>query len=181
MRGMTKVGLSALILGVLLPAATLEKLTLDDMTQKATAIVRARVVDSYGARHGAMIYTHYRLQVTERWKGSGATSLEVVVPGGAAAGLRQTFAGAPKLLPANEYVMFLWTGRSGLTHVIGLTQGLFNVSTEAGGEVMAIRPASTETMLDPASGQAVRDENMKLTLSDLRQRVGAKLATGGRR
>jgi hypothetical protein len=169
-----------LLLGMLLQAATLEKLALDDMTQQSTAIVRARVTGSYAAANGALIYTHYRVQVGERWKGAEAASLDVVVPGGRANGLRQTISGAPKLMEGREYVLFLWTGPSGLTHIMGLSQGVFDVKTEANGEVVASRAASGELMLDSA-GRPMRDEALTLRLNDLHQRVSRASAEGGRK
>ncbi len=156
---------------MLLQASTLEKLGLDEMTQKSTAIVRARVSGSFGAVHGQRIYTHYRVEVSETWKGSATGSLDVVVPGGTAAGLRQTISGAPKLVEGREYVLFLWTSPTGLTHIIGLSQGVFDIRTEASGELTAARPASSELMLDGA-GNPVRDQAVRLRLKDLRTRVG---------
>ena len=52
------------------------------------------------------------------------------MPGGVVNGIRQSVTGAPELKPGQEYVLFLWTSRSGLTQVIGLSQGLFKVSEE---------------------------------------------------
>jgi hypothetical protein len=165
----------------LLPAATLQKLSLDDMIQKSTAIVRARVLSSYAGQHGPIIYTHYRLQVSEWWKSSGATALEVVVPGGSAGGVRQTFSGAPQLVSGGDLVLFLWTGSSGLTHIIGLSQGLFKVSLNTSGESVATRGASTERMIDPANGLSVSDRSVTFRLSDLRKQVRATLASGGQK
>ncbi len=173
-------GLLALLLawGAWLPAAaaTLEKLTLDEMIQKSTAIVRARVVGARAARRGPMIYTHWRVQVLERWKGSPAEQVEVVTPGGATGGLEQTFSGAPTLAEGAEYVLYLWTGKSGLTHVIGLTQGLFDVRKDLSGEVVVTRGASTETMLDPRTGAVVRDESVSMRLADMSERIRRRLA-----
>jgi hypothetical protein len=45
-----------------LPAATLERLSLDDLTQKSTDIIRARVVGSYADLRGTAVYTHFRLR-----------------------------------------------------------------------------------------------------------------------
>jgi hypothetical protein len=181
MRRIALFAVLALSLVILLPAATLQKLTLGDMSQKSTAIVRARVLSSYAQQHGSIIYTHYRIQVSEWWKGSGATALDVVVPGGLAGGLRQTFSGAPQLPSGGEHVLFLWTGSGGLTHIIGLSQGLFKVQRDANGEIMARRAASTETMLDPASGRSVGDEALTFHLSDLHQRVSAAISAGGQK
>ncbi len=165
-----RVGILPLVLSLCLGAATLEKLTLEDMIQKSTAIVRGQVLSSSAAPHGSIIYTHYRVQVLEHWKGGEAGILDVVVPGGAANGLRQTFSGAPRLTRGGEYVLFLWTGPSGLTHVVGLTQGLFSVDRKASGEAVVWRGATGEPMLDSA-GRLVKDAPMFFRLSDLRGRI----------
>ncbi|MGH9665509.1 MAG: hypothetical protein ACRD9L_13880, partial [Bryobacteraceae bacterium] len=69
--------------------ATLERLSLDDMIVKSTAIVHARVTGSYAAASGRMIYTHYTIQVSESLKGKAAGAMDVAVPGGAAKGFQQ--------------------------------------------------------------------------------------------
>src|ERR1043166_5054713 len=79
--------ISALVwaLGALTPtyATTLTRASFDDLVQKSTGIVRGRVVSSSGASLGSMIYTYYRIQVLDRWKGPAATQVELQVPGGA--------------------------------------------------------------------------------------------------
>ena len=84
--------------------------------------------------------------------------------------------GAPQLQPGGDYLLFLWTGRSGITQVIGLSQGLFGVGLNSQGEWMASRRAAGEAMLD-ANGRPVRDEAVSMKLSDLRERV--ERALGG--
>lgn len=176
LRGLT-FGAAVLLIATLLPAATLEQLGLDEMAQKSTAIVRARVASSFTAASGPMIYTHYRVAVSEHWKGPDAAELEVVVPGGAVGHQRQSFSGAPKLNPGREYVLFLWTGRSGLTHIIGLSQGIFDVVTGADGVLQVTRAASGELMLD-SGGRPVQEQALTLHLSDLRLRVNRAVAKG---
>ncbi len=110
-----------------LAGATLERLTLDDLTAKSTAIVRGKVISSYASFRGPIIYTHYEVQVCEQ-QGTSGSSLDVVVPGGTANNLRQIYSGAPQLNLGGEFGLFLWTGPSGLTQIMGLTQGLFRLS-----------------------------------------------------
>jgi hypothetical protein len=166
-------------IGLLGRGATLERLSLDDMIEKSTAIVRGRVTGSYSALHGSIIYTHFTVQVQERWKGAETQQMDVVVPGGTSGVYRQTFTGTPKLTGGGEYVLFLWKGASGLTNIIGLSQGVFDLKRDGkAGEALAVRPAAAEVMLD-SSGRAVKDEPVQMRLHALRERITTTLARGG--
>lgn len=172
-----KIAASALFFVLGLQAATLEYLSLDDMALKSTAIVRARITGSYASAGRSLIYTHYRIEVLDRWKGPGSSEMDIVLPGGSANGRRQTFPGTPTLTPGSEYLLFLWESpKSGLTHVVGLSQGVFTLTRGDNGEVTAYRGPNTETMLDSA-GKHVRQPAMSLNLGDFHQRVGHALET----
>ena len=157
-------------------ATTLEQLPLPDMARQSTEIVRAKVIGSTGVRKGADVYTVYRIEVAETWKHSRKTgrTVEVAVPGGVADGIRQMVSGAPQLRVGGDYLLFLWAGRSGITQVIGLSQGLFGVGLNSQGEWMANRAPSSEVMLD-SKGRPVRDEAVSMKLSDLKARVASAL------
>jgi hypothetical protein len=159
-----------------LNAATLERLSLEDMSQKSTIIVRA-VVQGPGmsAQHSRVIFSHYQLQVTEVWKGSVGASVDVAVPGGTWNGLRESYAGAPVFNLGKEYVFFLWTSKHGVTQIIGLSQGLFRV--DSGGQ--AFRPATTEMLLDH-NGKPVTGTDMTMPLASLRSQVQAILGGAGK-
>ena len=169
---------NGLILGLMivtLPvthATTLQQLTLDDMTQKSTTIVRGSVRMTQGEIRGGSIYTHYTVQVVEQMKGIPASLIDFVVPGGTVNGLHQTIAGAPALVNGQEYLLFLWTSRGGLTTVIGLTQGVF---ISANG--LVTRPAMTTSMIG-STGAVVSDPGMQMTLPDMRSRVKSALSEG---
>ncbi len=153
--------------------ATLERLSLDDMIAQSTAVVRGKVTNSYSAFTGRIIYTHYSVQVSEQLKGSARNTIDVAVPGGAANNVRQSFSGAPELQIGQEYVLFLWTGRSGMTQVIGLTQGLFSVAPDSTTDPVATRRASRELMLARGTGQPVKDRTLVMRLSEIRSRIAA--------
>jgi hypothetical protein len=74
--------------------------------------------------------------------------------------------------------MFLWTSKSGLTQVIGLSQGLFAVVPDSAGNSMVIRAAASEHMLN-MSGQHVTDSDIQMSLSDLRTRIQLVLSGKG--
>jgi hypothetical protein len=160
-------------------ASTLQQLTLDDMIAKSTIIVRGKVQQQTNAGfQGQMIWTHYSLQVSETLKGSSVRQLDIVVPGGNSKGIQQTYSGAPTFSINQDYVMFLWTSKSGLTQVIGLSQGLFAVVPNAAGNLMVIRAAASEHMVN-VSGQPVTDSDIQIPLSDLRTRIQLVLSGKG--
>jgi hypothetical protein len=160
-------------------AVTLRQMSMDEMTASATAIVRARVTGSSASQIGPTIYMHYELTVTETWK--GAAPGEVLLPGGTVSGLRQSFPGVPQLSTGSEYVLFVWTSSStGITHIIGFSQGIFNVSQQADGSTQVSRPATAETMHD-ATGREVRDQAISMKLADMKTRVTASAVQPGAR
>ncbi len=155
------------LLGIGASATTLQQLSTDAMIQQSTAIVRAKVTGSNTAFVGKDIYTYYQLQVTQSLKSSSALNqIQVAVPGGMARGLRQMVAGAPTLTNGQDYVIFLWTSRSGLTQIIGLSQGLFSVVPDSNGNPMLVRPAAAALMLNQ-SGQPVASQPVSMSLSAL--------------
>jgi hypothetical protein len=145
------------------------------MITKSSVIVRGKVSGSYAAYSGPMIYTHYQIQVSETLKGTARGSIEVQAPGGVANNMRQTFAGSPQFNPGDEFVFFLWTGASGATQVLGLTQGLFAVAADGTADPVTTRNASHEMMLDHGTGRPVKDQTLVMHLSQLRSRIGATL------
>ena len=159
-------------------AVTLQQLTIDQMAGAATAIVRARVTGSSASLTGSTIYTHYRLQVSETWK--GAPGSEVMLPGGMAGGIRQSYPGVPQLQTGSEYILFLWTSpQTGITHVVGMSQGIFNLNAQADGSVQASRPKIGEGMLD-AAGHSVQDHAVLMDLKAMKSRILLRAAAGVR-
>ena len=164
-----------LALALMLPVrgTTLEQMSLTEMILKSTAIVHAKVTGSYAALRGQDVYTHYQLQVSETLKPAGSLgnqAIDVAVPGGSAQGLRQLVAGAPAIAVGGDYVFFLWTSRSGLTQVIGLSQGLYRMTQDSAGNAIVVRPATTELMLDK-TGHAVTDQAQTLEWSEVRTQI----------
>lgn len=168
-----------LLVGAPLGATTLLQLPLPEMAQKSTAIVRAKVTASSGVLRGSDVYTVYKLSPLEIWKAPAVGApREVDIPGGVAGGLRQPVDGAPALAVGHEYVLFLWTSRTGITQLIGLSQGLFDVrmaGTAAG--PMVWRSPASERILD-AQGRAIHDQALSMKLTDLKAQVARALAGG---
>jgi hypothetical protein len=160
-----------------LPGSTLQQLSLNDMIVKSTTIVYGTAQPSYTAFRGSMIYTHYQVQVINSYKSSLVRYWDVAVPGGVVNGVRQSVAGAPVLTAGQNYFLFLWTSPGGLTQVIGLSQGVFNVGANSAGDLIVSRGATTETMLN-ASGQVVTDSTIQMTMGQMVNRIQNVLAGG---
>lgn len=157
----------------LVPAATLQQLSMDQMTDLATSVVRARVTGVSAAISTASgtptIYTHYQLQVSEVWKGSALS--EVAMPGGTVNGQHQDFPGVPELKIGAEYVLFLWKSpTTGTIQTLGLTQGIFDVTEQTDGSWVAQRRESGELMVD-ATGRRVTDRAVRMNVSQMKARV----------
>ena len=175
---MRNTGLAAVLLmisAVPSGAATLEQMSLDDIIREATAVVRGRAGEAHSVRSGALIFTVTRFEVTEQWKGRQESQIEIWLPGGQVGSLSQTFGGVPRLPAGQDFVAFLWTGPSGRTQIIGLSQGLFSVEKRGSGEV-AIRKASADLMLEPDSFRPVQSAAIELPLGELKAQVEAAAA-----
>jgi hypothetical protein len=159
-------------------ATTLLKMSMNDLILQSTSIVRAKITGSRSAVNGhGDIYTYYQLQVSDTLKQGGILPAEVAVPGGVYGNLRQIGVGSPMLTPGQEYVLFLWTSRSGMTQAIGLSQGIFSLTQDAAGVTVLTRPASTDQMLDK-SGKPVTDSAVIVKWSDLRALIVKTLKPG---
>ncbi len=160
--------LTLAIFAALSNATTLEKLSMNDMTDKSHFVVRATVLSGGAEYINGTVATHYHLAVSETWKGSPSTQLDLFVPGGRAGGIRELVPGAPLLSTGAEYVVFLWIGSSGRAQIIGLSQGLFNVTKDATGAVILERPGAREMMIDPVTGRPVTDETVRMKAADVK-------------
>jgi hypothetical protein len=173
-------GLAALATALVpLGATTLIQLSLNDLIKLSSGIVRAKVTGVHTDYGGSDIFTYYQLLVSEDWRASGLTpttptQIQVAVPGGVVRGVRQTVAGAPPMVVGQEYVVFLWTSRSGLTQVIGLSQGLFQVQADANGNPVLVRPATGEAVVDK-NGNSVTDQALTISLAALRAQARSTL------
>jgi len=177
--GMWRLPLAGVFLSISLSGATLEQLSFDDLVQKSTAIVTAKVVDSHADFRGKELFTHWKLQVEKQWKGVAVG--EVMAPGGILRGYRQGVPGAPELTVGKEYVLFLWTSKSGNTYLTGWGQGVFELSNDESGKPVATRAAVGETMVEHGTWRRVRDSGLQMHYAELTARISAGLGKGGSR
>lgn len=176
MRRLAAILLLSLLAAISLSATTLEKLSMDQLIERSTAIVRGTVLDSYAMQRGSVIYTTYRVRVSQTLKGAAPSTIEISVPGGQMNGVRQSFSGSPRLDRGVEYVVFVWTSRSGINHTLGLAQGVFDVKPGANGSLMLSRGPVDAAMLD-ANGNPTEDSGARISLARLVELVRAREAS----
>lgn len=160
-------------------AATLEQMSIEDLTRESTSIVRGSVGESRTAQVGPLIYTFTTLRIAENLKGEAVREIEIALPGGRIGDLSQRFGGVPQLEPGKEYLFFLWRGPSGLTQVTGLSQGLIEIKDAAGSDRFAVREPSPELLIAPGSGEAVKNGGLRMPLRELIARIRGLLSAGG--
>ena len=153
--------------GIPARATILQQLTLDEWPEVDFDCPR-RVTGSSEVVRGGDVFTLYKFQILESLKsgrrGPGSSCAGRGCGRNAAGG-----SGGSNLRAGREYVLFLWTSRSGLTQLIGMSQGLFSVEHSAIIDPRASRAGSGEQMLD-AAGHAVREETLSMPLTELRPR-----------
>ena len=170
-----RLALTLLVAAACSHAATLERLSFENMTQQSTSIVRGRVSDVRAIRAGGIIYTLYRFEASAHWKGSESEKLEIATIGGTHDGVTQRFGGSPTLQPGKEYVAFLWHGASGRNQILGLTQGLFEVVESANREPMLVREAIEDVTLVSEPGREIG--SLTLSFAQLEARIRSALAS----
>jgi hypothetical protein len=166
---MIRLSMVVLALAAMIPAqaTTVRRASLDDLIQTSTSIVRARVVRSFTASQGPLVYRHYTIHVLDRWKGPVAPEVDVQVP---------QVSGAPQFTAGSEYVFFLWTGPSGANHLLGLSQGALDVTKDAAGNTIVVRQPTEALVLNASTGDTGTQDPLQMKLSDFATRVSSALA-----
>lgn len=111
---------------------TLERMDLDDLTAKSSAVVYGKIVASRVEwnQNRTLIYTVYTVQPLEYLKERLGPILELREPGGTLDGLHMSIAGVPSFSVGEEAVLFVWTDPQGQHQVTGFEQGAFPVRTD---------------------------------------------------
>jgi len=158
--------------------ATLEQMSLEDLAQQSTAVVRGRAGAARTERIGPLIYTFTAFRVDETLKGEPVRHVEIALPGGTIGDLSQRFGGVPRLEPGRDYLIFLWQGPSGRTQITGLTQGLFDIEQQPDGPVASRKPSS-DVLIAPGVDGPVKNELLRLPLPEMMRRIRTSLSGGG--
>lgn len=125
-------------------------ISLPEVTQRASLVVRGTVAASKVEWVGRTIYTLHDLVVTETIKGSARTSVTIAVPGGAIGNVKTVWPGAPAIRTGDEMVFlgvpFQNTARF---TAVGLFDGLVTVHIDsANGNAVVFPRGGPESLND---------------------------------
>lgn len=149
---------------------TVERLSLDDLTIKASSIVRGRVLDVRSRWDGErrFILTDAVIEVSEVWKGDASRIVTLTSVGGRVGDTILHVSGMPAFDTGEEAVVFVEKKRA-MNVVLGLSQGKLQVrENEVRGNLDGLE------FRDGRTGLPVR-----MSVKDLRARVQTRL--GGSR
>ena len=157
-------------------ATTLVRMNLRELVQQSTYIARVRCVKTTSVADSNMVWTVTTFEVTELWKGSPPPRFTVRLPGGDAAGLRVSVAGAPRFLVGEDVVLFLIDDRERQLNILSWAQGTFRIRKDPRSAVeLAIQDTAGLQVLDRRSGTRTEGERRQLSLSALRATVARAL------
>jgi len=175
-----------LLLGTLaapLPATLVERLTLEQLTDRSERIVHGRCGRAWSAwdAERRAIWTHCEIEVLDPLKG-GSARVVVSEPGGAADGLEMHIDGVPLPRSGEEVVVFLFRVPNGYWRARGLGQGKFRVLRAAGVTVEAAveGAALIEPLRPPVAGSTALSPLNGLALDQFKARIRAAMTRPGR-
>lgn len=142
--------LTALLLSHPTPAAATEivPLSIAELGQRSAQVVRGRVADvqsRWNASH-TKILTEVRLDVTERFKGSGGDVVRVVELGGTVGNVHMNVAGTVQWKQGEDVLLFLEPSIGPTFHVSGFQQGRFRIDSDPNSTQLFAR---SESLLNP--------------------------------
>jgi len=146
-------------------ATTLEALSLDDLTDRATliVIVEAQSRESHFDDRRRIV-TDFRVRVLDSWSGPAPATLTMRSLGGVVGELGMQVPGEPALSTGERYLLFLRPGQSeGTYRPVGMSQGVMRVNSEPpehivipGGHGARLVERGSDGMLRDAPGALMR-------------------------
>ncbi len=142
-------------------ALTVEKVSLQRMTQDSRLVVHGKILSSYSQWEGNNIFTYTTVRVVESLKGDASQTVIVKQVGGTVGEQTSEITGTPKLVRNEEVILFLteWKGHYWIHSIV---LGMFTVTEDAGTRV-AYNSLNNVGLIDPVSKEEIHDPNQKNT------------------
>jgi hypothetical protein len=173
-------GAALLVAAGAVHATTAVEMNENDLIQQASDIVIGKCIAVQSQWIGRDLVTLASIEVTESLKGTAASLLTVVIPGGADSNrpvpIVMSFPAAPEIREQENVLLFL-TPEDRVANgyaIVGFSQGKFSIAENAQGKKVASQNLS-ELTLQGKRGSRLGDARA-VVLADLRLRIQAALA-----
>jgi len=134
------------------PATTLKRMSLPDLSRAAHTIVRARCLANSTRWDAGEIWTFTTFDVEEIWKGSAPARITVRLLGGKTGNLTSTVSGVPRFAPGEELVLFLERTLAQDFSIVSWVQGTFRIGRDrTTDEEIVTQDTAAFAVFDPAS------------------------------
>jgi len=178
---LARVGAAIVLFAGLAGATLIPGVSFETLTDSSEIVVSGRIARSWAAWDPAhkYIWTHYELITTAALKGGAFSKVEFAEPGGELDGKIMSIAETVTYAPGENVVVFLSRMPNGYLRTTGWAQGKYSV--DATGKLHA---AAYGDGIMPQIGHAHGTPLATLegiSISELRQRVGARIRTAGGR
>ena len=144
-------------MGMPAAAITVAPLSFEQLVNKSSLVVLARVIDVRGEfiANGRGIESIVTVSVMKELKGGSGDTLQFTVPGGRAGRYLNLIPGAPAFASGDLAVIFLTARGAHLPITTGLTQGVYRVQ-RGSGEMMVMPPVIDNVNTRIARGDVQR-------------------------
>jgi hypothetical protein len=160
-------------------ATTIERMSLEKMSQTSKIIVRAQCIGNSTTQDAGEIWTFTNFEVEDVWRGSAPSQITVRLLGGRAGNLTSSVSGVPRFRAGEEVLLFLEPTLRGDFSVVSWKQGTFRIRRDrATGRESATQDTASFATFDPATRRFQAAGIRQAPLDALHARVDAALRRG---
>lgn len=176
MRALRMLFLLCLAMGASLASATtIIPMTVEQLADKSTQVVRARAMQSWSEwnpQH-TIIYTYTKFQVVKSFKGSPEQTITVKQLGGRVDNTVQKVSGVRQFTGGEENFLFLQPSQDndGTMIVTGLVQGNFRLYRTSAGQVAASNGVPEVSAVQAGTGAVSTYRGSTVTVDQLESRI----------
>ena len=161
-------------------ATTLERMSLERMSQLTKTIARVRCISNAIIWDSGEIWTVTTFDVEQTWRGTLPSQIRVRLLGGTLGGITSTVSGVPRFTPGEIAVLFLERTPRGDLSVVSWQQGVFRVHrNNRGGDESVTQDTASFATLDPRSRRMQTVGIIRMPLSEFRAEVENAIAAPG--
>ncbi len=161
------VSLLLLLSAVLADSATLERMSLEQLTAAAHGVVQAQCLGNQSRWEGGEIWTFTSFEVSDTMKGVVPRLITVRTLGGQVGHVISLVEGVPRFHPGEEVVLFIERTHAGDFSITSWAQGTFRVRRDA--------HTGRETATQDISGQPSSDLGARRFRSDAVRNISLEL------